>query len=108
MADKRLTEDLPAAEQLKDRMVVLRESQEWQLVSEVFSGKLSLAQRSLEAATDPVELYRSQGRLQAYRDSLKVVDGLIEKISNELESHRVKGASPNDRHGSGYTRFAGL
>lgn len=99
MADKQLTEDRVQAEQLKDQLVMLRDSRAFSLYSQQMADRLSRDQRLLEAELQPVKLYRLQGSLEARKDCMRLIEELISRIDNEHKQHQLKEEA-EDKHDS--------
>lgn len=91
MADHQLTEDKVQAEQLKDQLVLLRDSRAYQLLQRQMADLLSLDQRLLEKEVQPVRIYQLQGRLACRKQDIGLLSDLISKIDNEHKQHQLKG-----------------
>lgn len=70
--------------------MLLKDSKGYRLLVQSMQDHQSLAQRNLEAAQDPVTVYRLQGKVEGFKVCLRLLGDLIAKVDNEHKQHTIR------------------
>ena len=95
MADKKLTQDYSDAELLLQELEDLKVNRGFREYLARLARLKSRDQELLEAARDPMEVFRFQGRLGAFNEASKCLDVLIEGVAKEKLDYQT-GVKPRE------------